>query len=72
MNDIFTIVNAVNNGLDPTQLLRNMYGNDPRAAQAFNMIQGKKPDELKQIALNLAANSGIDIQQLIQVLGIRT
>lgn len=49
---------------NPQQTLNSMFGNRPEYNQVMQMVQGKSPQELSQIARNLANSYGISPQQL--------
>ena len=52
------------------QLLQQMAGQNPQAAQAMRLIQGKNPQQLQQIAENMAKERGISIDYLARQLGV--
>lgn len=68
---IAPIVGALRNGKNPVAMIQQMAGRNPQMAQAMQIINGKSPQQLQQIAMNMANERGIDINQLIQSLGIR-
>lgn len=51
---------------NPQQMFWQMAQNDPRVRQAMQMIQGKSPQELQQMAVNLAKERGVDLNALVQ------
>lgn len=57
-------------GRNPMQLLQQMAGQNPQAAQAMRLIQGKNPQQLQQIAENMAKERGISIDDLARQLGV--
>lgn len=58
------------NGGNPMQMLQQMAGQNPQAAQAMRLIQGKKPQQLRQIAENMAKERGVDLNQMAHQMGI--
>lgn len=68
---ISPIIGALRNGRNPVAMIQQMAGRNPQMAQAMQIINGKSPQQLQQIAMNMANERGIDINQLIQSLGIR-
>ena len=58
----------------PEKALQQMAGQNPAAAQAMKMIEGKNPQQINQIAANMARERGVDInaltQQIRQTLGM--
>lgn len=69
-NPIMQMVQAFNGGGNPLQLLGSMAGADPRIGQAMQMMRGKNAQQLQQMAQNLAANSGINLPNMIKSLGL--
>lgn len=56
---------------DPLQLMLNqMIQSDPRARQAMQMLQGKSPRELEQMARNMAKERGVSIEDVMRQLGL--
>lgn len=70
-NPIMALVNAARNGGNPMQLMQQMAMQDPRIAQAQQMIQGKSPQQLRQMAENMARERGTTVQDVARGLGIR-
>ncbi|MBR4953136.1 MAG: hypothetical protein IKZ30_01330 [Oscillospiraceae bacterium] len=71
INPIQMLVSALNNGMDPRAMMNQMLGQDPRMGQAMQMLQGKSPAELKQMAENMAKERGTTVEQIAQSLGIK-
>lgn len=69
-NMLSMLVNAVNSQQNPLDVLQQMAGGNPLAAQAFNMIRGKSAAELRQIAENMAKERGVSINDVLRQLGI--
>lgn len=65
MNPISIMAQLQKSG-NPMQLIQQMFGNDPKMQRAIAMVQGKSPQEVQQVALNLCQQRGIDINQVIQ------
>lgn len=70
-NPIIALVNAARSGGNPMQLMQQMALQDPRIAQAQQMIQGKSPQQLRQMAENMARERGTTVQDVARGLGIR-
>lgn len=70
-NPIMALVNAARSGGNPMQLMQQMAMQDPRIAQAQQMIQGKSPQQLRQMAENMARERGTTVQDVARGLGIR-
>ena len=58
-------------GIDPMGMLSQMAQSDPRMGQALNMIQGKSPQQLQTMAQRMAAEQGIDLNQLAAQMGLQ-
>lgn len=69
-NPVFALLNAMRNGGNPMQMMQQMSNRDPRIAQAMQMMQGKNPQQLEQMARSMAQERGIDLNQMIRQLGI--
>lgn len=73
MNDMIqNILRLAASGGNPMSLVQQFLGgqNDPKAAQARRMIQGKSPAELEQTARNLAREAGTTPEEILAGLGI--
>lgn len=69
-NPVMTLLSAMQNGKNPAMLLQQMAANNPQAAQVMSMMRGKTPAQLRQMAENLAANQGTNIEDVARSLGI--
>lgn len=70
-NPIIALVNAARSGGNPMQLMQQMAMQDPRIAQAQQMMQGKSPQQLRTMAENMARERGTTVQDVARGLGIR-
>lgn len=70
-NPVMILLNAARNGGNPMQLMQQMAIQDPRIAQAQQMMQGKSPQQLRQMAENMARERGTDLQSVAHSLGIK-
>lgn len=68
-NPIQMIMSQFMSGMSPSSILDHIGGE--QAMQAKKLISGKNEDQLRQIAANMAAQRGIDLNQLAQQMGIR-
>lgn len=68
MND--PILQAAMGGMRPAQFLQQMAGQNPMAAQAMNLIQGKTPEQLYQTADNMAKQRGTTVEEIARQYGI--
>lgn len=69
MLDLRQMVQLVMNGGNPMTMLQQM--GDPRAMQALNMLQGKSPAQLQQMAINMAQERGTTVEDVARSLGIQ-
>lgn len=70
-NPIFNLINLARAGGNPMTLMQQMAGRDPRAQQALKMVQGKTPDQLRQMAENMAKERGTTIDEIARGLGLK-
>ena len=68
--NMMQLIGAMRNGGNPYQLMQQMAMSDPRAAQAMQMMQGKSPAELRQMATNMCRERGTTPEAVMQQLGI--
>ena len=68
---VMQLIKVYKSGGNPTQLMSQMAGANPQMAQAMQMIQGKSPEQLQQMAMNMARENNIDLGQLAQQLGLQ-
>lgn len=71
MNPFDAILRHIQNGMSPQAVLGQLSRNDPRAAQALQMLQGKNADQLRQMAENMARERGTTVEQIAQSLGLK-
>lgn len=69
-NLIVQLAQLARGGGNPMQALQQMAGRDPRVSAAYTMLQGKNPQQLRQMAENMARERGVDIQALARRLGL--
>jgi hypothetical protein len=53
-------------------LMQSMAQQNPQVAQALQMMQGKSPQQLQQMAQNMARERGVDLNQMLRQMGINT
>ncbi len=54
----------------PELLIQQMAGRNPRMQQAYSMIQGKTPEQLKQMAENMAKERGMTVEKVAKNIGL--
>ena len=67
-NPMNIIMNQFMNGMSPMAILNRMAG--PQVNQAKQIIGGKNQEQLRHIAMNMAAQRGVDLNNLAQQMGI--
>lgn len=70
INPMLQMVGMLRNGQDPRQFLMQMAQNNPQVRQVMQMMQGKSPAELRQMADNIAAERGTTVEDVARQLGI--
>lgn len=72
--NMMQLIQALRGNGNPVGMLRQLAGQNPAIAQAMKMIEGKSPQQINQIAANMARERGVDInaltQQIRQTLGM--
>lgn len=70
INPMMQMVGMLRNGKSPQQFLMQMAQNNPQVRQVMQMMQGKSPAELRQMADNIAAERGTTVEDVARQLGI--
>lgn len=69
-NPMMAMVNAMRNGGNPMTLVQQMAAQNPQMRQFMHMVQGKSPDQLRQMAENVAKERGVSLNDVARQLGI--
>lgn len=67
---LFQMINMARNGGNPMQMIQQMARSNPQINQVMQMMNGKSPDQLRQMASNMAKERGMSLEQVAQQLGI--
>ena len=70
-NPMMQLMQLMRNGGNPMTMLNQMTGNNPMVGQLMQSIQGKRPEALRQMAMNIAKERGIDLEQFAQQFGMK-
>lgn len=70
-NPMMQVMNLMRNGGNPMNLLNQMTGNNPMVSSLMQSMQGKSPDALRQMAMNIAKERGVDLEQFAQQFGMK-
>ena len=65
------VIQMLQRGANPNQLMMQLAQNNPAIRQAMQLVNGKTPDQIRDMAQQMAKQRGIDLDQLTQQLGIR-
>lgn len=68
-NPMQMIVDQFMGGMSPVAILDRIGG--PQAQQAKQIISGKNENQLRDIAMNMARQRGVDLGSLAQQLGVQ-
>lgn len=69
-NPATLLTHMMGRGANPQQMLQQMATADPRVAQALQMMQGKSPRQLEEMARNMARERGTTVEDVARGLGI--
>ena len=64
-------IQALQQGANPNQLMMQLAQQNPAMRQAMQMVNGKTPDQIRDMAQQIARQRGIDLNQLTRQLGIK-
>ena len=67
---IAMLMSLVQSGGNPNVLIGQLAQQNPQISQAMRMMQGKTPQQLESMARNMAADRGIDINEMMRRLGV--
>lgn len=69
-NPMGLLIHVLQSGGNPYALMRQMAAQDPRMQQAMRMMQGKTPQQLRQMAQNMANERGVSLGDVARSLGV--
>ena len=64
------LIQMLRNGGNPNQLIAMAAQRNPALRQAMQMVNGRTPEQVRDMAYDLAKQRGVDLNQLAQKLGI--
>lgn len=70
-NPMMQVMNLMRNGGNPMTLLNQMTSNNPMVSSLMQSMQGKSPEALRQMAMNIAKERGVDLNQFAQQFGMK-
>ena len=69
-NNVQQIFQAVQNGANPNVIAMQLAQQNPVFRNALNMANGRTPEQIYDMAQQMAQQRGLDINQIAQQLGI--
>ena len=69
-NPMMSMLQMAMGGMSPMQYLQQRMGQNPQISQAMNLIQGKTPEQLHQIADNMAKQRGTTVEEIARQYGL--
>ena len=64
------LISIARSGGNPMGMIQQMAQSNPQMAQAMQFIQGKSPQQLQQIATNMAKERGTTVEQIARQMGL--
>ena len=70
MMNLMSLMQMMQGGGNPMQLAQMFAQQNPQAAPAMKMIQGKNPQQLQETLYNLCKSKGVDPQDVARQCGV--
>ena len=70
-NPMNQIMNALQRGVNPNQIAMQLAQQNPAVRQAMQMVNGKTPEQVRDMAFQMAKQRGVDLYQLARNMGIQ-
>ena len=70
-NPVTMLANFARSGGNPMHMMQQMAQSEPRMRQAYQMIHGKSPEQLRSMVENMARERGTRVEAVAQNLGLR-
>lgn len=71
MNSPLQLIQMIQRGGNPQQLVMQAAQNNPILRQAMQAVNGRTPEQVRDMAYQMARQQGVDLNQLARQLGIR-
>lgn len=65
------LIQMMQSGGNPMQLLSQMGRQNPMVGQVLQMTNGRTPNEMRDMAQRIAQQKGVDLNQLAQSMGLK-
>lgn len=59
------LISMIKQNNNPINFMQNILGSNPQFKRVMQMVDGKTPEEMKQVAMNLCEQQGIDFSQAV-------
>lgn len=70
-NPMMQMMSLLRAGQNPNAILRMMVQTNPEVRQVMQLFNGKNPQQLQQMAMNMAAERGTSVEDIARQLGIQ-
>lgn len=70
INPVQMLMQARQRGMTPAQAMSQIAQQNPQLRQAMQLLEGKSQTQQMQMIRNMAAERGIDIEQMAKQMGI--
>ena len=70
-NPMNQIMNALQQGVNPNQIAMQLAQNNPSVRRAMQLVNGKTPEQVRDMAFQRAKQRGVDLYQLARNMGIQ-
>lgn len=70
-NPVQQITAMLNQGINPQQIAMQLAQNNPAFGRAMQMVNGKTPDQIYDMAQQMAQQRGVNLAQVAQQLGVK-
>lgn len=64
------LIQMIRGGGNPMQMLSQMSRTNPMVGQVLKMTNGRTPNEMRNMAQEIARQRGVDLNQLAQSMGL--
>ena len=71
MINMMQLVQMVNGGGNPMQMLMQAAPQNPLVGQVLQMTNGKTPGQMREMAQRIAQQRGVDLNRFAQQMGIK-
>lgn len=65
------LIQLIQGGGNPMQMLNQMSRTNPMVGQVLRMTNGRTPNEMRNMAQEIARQRGVDLNQLAESMGLK-